>query len=462
MSTREATFVAGLDTRVADILEQCSGCGRCVEVCPTAEPGGVDKSDPRAVVADVLDILRGAGDPQSVGARWAETCTGSGQCLRACDDGVNPRFMLAMTRVALNRRKSEDDRRAAGQTGFNTMSRGVKVLSRLQLPADFVARVTRSAHATVDLDGPGPSTVSGPAPDVVLYLGCNVMKTPHIALLCMDVLDRIGARYTVFGGPANCCGVIQFRAGDLKTAGRVGGNTVAGFAATGASKVLTWCPTCNIQLGEIVMPTAPPTFALDHVVPYIAARLEQLTPHFVRRVDKRVALHEHPGVGGVTEGVLKILGAIPGLTIVDLAQPRVGYMCNSLAPVPAYKRSLHARELGAAEAAGVDALVGIYHACHRELCAHETTHPFRIVNFLELVGEAMGVDRPDLFKQWKTMQDVDRVLADSAAQIAAADLDLETVREVMVTAILGEQPLPLNYMGGSGRPPSPPPSAPPA
>jgi hypothetical protein len=269
------------------------------------------------------------------------------------------------------------------------------------------------------------------------------MKTPHIALLCLDVLDRIGARYTVAGGPANCCGVIQFRAGDTKTAGRVGGNTVAGFAATGAAKVLTWCPTCNIQLGEIVMPATKPPFALEHVVPYIASRLDALRPHFVRRVDKRVALHEHPGVGGVTEGVLKILGAIPGITIVDLEQPRVGYMCNSLAPVPAYKRALHARELDAAASAGVDALVGIYHACHRELCAHETTSPFQIVNFLELVGEAMGVDRPDLFKQWKVMQDVDRVLAETAGQIAAAGLDVEGVREVMTTAILGEQPLPL-------------------
>jgi heterodisulfide reductase subunit D len=432
MSTREAAFVDGLDARVRDILTNCSTCGRCVEVCPTAEPGGVDRTDPRAVVTDVLAILRGAGDPASAGARWAETCTGSGRCITACEDGVNPRFMLAMTRIALTERKAEADRRATGQKAFHTMSQGVKVLSRLQLPADLVARVTRSAHAS-----------EGPAPDVVLYLGCNVMKTPHIALLCMDVLDRVGARYAVFGGPANCCGVLQFRAGDRKTAGRVGGNTVAGFAATGAAKVLTWCPTCNIQLGEVVMPTTQPAFALDHVVPYIAGRLDALRPHFVHRVDKRVALHEHPGVAGVTEGVLKILGAIPGLTIVDLEQPRVGYMCNSLAPVPAYKRALHAQELDAAAAAGVDALVGIYHACHRELCAHETTYPFRVVNFLELVGEAMGVDRPDLFKQWKMMQDVDRVLAETSSQITAAGLDIESVREVMVTAILGEQPLPL-------------------
>jgi Fe-S oxidoreductase len=432
MSTREAAFVSGLKARASEILDHCSGCGRCVEVCPTAEPGGVDRSDPRAVVQDVLAILRGDGDPASAGARWAQTCTGSGRCLTACDDGVNPRFMLALARLTLNERTVEAGRRAAGQKAFDTMSRGVKVLSRLQLPADVVARVTRPARAD-----------DGPAPEVLLYLGCNVMKTPHIALLCMDVLDRIGARYKVSGGPANCCGVIQFRAGDVKTAGRVGGNTVAGFAATGAPRVLTWCPTCNLQLGEIVMPVAQPAFALEHVVPYIADRLDRLTPHFVRRVDKRVALHEHPGVAGVTEGVLKILGAIPGLTVVDLAQPRVGYMCNSLAPVAAYKRALHARELAAAEAAGVDALVGIYHACHRELCAHETTYPFRIVNFLEIVGEALGIDRPDLFKQWKAMQDVDRVVAETAAQIAAAGLDVDAVREVMLTAILGEQPLPL-------------------
>lgn len=432
MSGREEAFVASLDARVDQILEACSRCGRCVEVCPTAGPAGIDTGDPASIVSEVLDILRGQGQPGSRGARWAETCTGSGKCIRACDDGVNPRFMLAMTRVKLNERKAESERHATGQKAFHTMTQGVRVLSRLQLPLAFVSDVTRSGQAEP------PSRA-----DVVMYLGCNVLKTPHIALLCLDVLDRIGTSYKVLGGPANCCGVIQFRAGDTKTAARIGGNTVAGFAGTGIPRVLTWCPTCNIQLGEIVMPSTNPVFALEHVVPYIADRLDRLTPHLVRPVRKRVALHEHPGVAGVTEGVLKILGAIPGLELVDLAHPRVGYMCNSLAPVADYKRELHARELAAAETAGVDCLVGIYHACHRELCAHERDYPFRIVNFLELVGESMGVERQDLFKQWKVMQDVDRVLAEVARDAATAGLDAEALRQVMVAAITGEQPLPL-------------------
>jgi heterodisulfide reductase subunit D len=436
MTDHADAFIATIDARVSDILDRCTRCAKCVEVCPTAAPAGIDTSEPRVIVGDVLDILRGGGDPASRGARWANTCTGSGRCISACDDGINPRFMLAATRLKLNEQRQTNERRATGRAGFKKMSTGVKVLSRLQLPADLLARLT-----------PAPEAASEPAPDIVMYLGCNVLKTPHIALLCLEVLARLGTRYKVFAGPAYCCGVIQYRAGDTKTSGRIGGNTVAGFAGTGAPRVLTWCPTCNIQLSEIVMPSTEASFNLEHVVAYIAARIELLRPHFVHPINKRIALHEHPGVAGVTEGAIKILTAIPGLELVDLDQPRVGYMCNSLAPVPAYKRELHARELDAAAAAGVDYLVGIYHACHRELCAHETTSPFKIVNFLELVGEAMGVEKADLFKQWKMMQDVDRVLAEVAQQATTAGLDLESVREVLVAHMLDEQPLPVDFRG---------------
>jgi Fe-S oxidoreductase len=444
MTDRAEAFISTMNTRVQEILDRCTRCARCVEVCPTAGPAGIDTREPSAIVGDVLDILRGGGDPGSRGARWAQTCTGSGRCISVCDDGVNPRFMLAATRLRLNERRETSERHAIGQAGFQKMSEAVKVLSRLQLPGDLLATLTKSAR-----------TQSEAAPNIVMYLGCNVLKTPHIALLCLEVLDRLGARYKVFGGPANCCGVIQYRAGDLKASGRIGGNTVAGFAGTGASQVLTWCPTCNIQLSEIVMPSTEAAFGLQHVIPYIAARIELLRPHFIRPVKKRIALHEHPGVAGVTEGATKILTAIPGIELVHLEQPRVGYMCNSLAPVPAYKRELHARELDAATAAGVDCLVGIYHACHRELCAHETTSPFKIVNFLELVGEAMGIERVDLFKQWKMMQDVDRVLAEVANLATTTGLDLDSVREVLIAHMLREQPLPVGSRSVAAPPSAP-------
>jgi hypothetical protein len=91
----------------------------------------------------------------------------------------------------------------------------------------------------------------------------------------------------------------------------------------------------------------------------------------------------------------------------------------------------------------VTTLAGIYHACHRELCSHERDWPFEVVNFLELVGESIGLHRPDLFKRLKIMQDVDAILLDSATLIETNGLDLEEARDVILRDMLGEQPLPL-------------------
>jgi hypothetical protein len=118
-------------------------------------------------------------------------------------------------------------------------------------------------------------------------------------------------------------------------------------------------------------------------------------------------------------------------------------MCNKLAPLPQFKADYHKAQLQAAADAGVTTLAGIYHACHRELCSHERDWPFDVVNFLELVGESMGLERPDLFKRLKIMQDVDAILAESSNLIGVNGLDLDEARDVVLRDMVGEQPLAL-------------------
>ncbi|MFL5288280.1 MAG: heterodisulfide reductase-related iron-sulfur binding cluster [Rhodopila sp.] len=302
------------------------------------------------------------------------------------------------------------------------------MLSRLQLPPETLARFRAPDDE--------------PAPDIVFYTGCNVMKTPHIALLALDIMDAMGIRYRVMGGPSACCGVLQFGAGDLTTSGRVADRTIDRLKAA-APRALSWCPTCQIQLSEIAAPGRA-DLAMVPFVRFLAEHLDTLRPLLKHRVDKRVGLHEHPGNPGVPEAVQAILSAIPGLDFVDLAQPRIGYMCNKLTPLPAFKQDVHRAQLQAAAQANVTTLAGIYHACHRELCSHERDWPFAVVNFLELVGESMGLHRPDLFKRLKIMQDADAILAHAAPLIETNGLDLEEARDVILRDMLGEQPLPLD------------------
>jgi heterodisulfide reductase subunit D len=176
---------------------------------------------------------------------------------------------------------------------------------------------------------------------------------------------------------------------------------------------------------------------------FLRERLAQLTPLLRRRVDMRLALHRHPGVAGVIEAATEILQAIPGVELVDLKQPAVGLQSVNVGVLPAFRRELQLNELQAASNAGVDALVAVYHSDHRELCAHERDWPFRIVNILEVVGESMGLHRQDRYKQLKLMQDADQIVAECEDLIAQHALDAGAARSIVVTSLLGDQPLPL-------------------
>ena len=434
-----SAFETSLEHRVDEMLDACTACGKCFEACPIKQPAGVAGADARETVAGVLDILR-TGDGPEMSRKWASACIMSGECIKVCDYGVNPRFLLNMARVAMARAKNEPAQsRKLGIDGFRLVARDVTQLSRLQLTPEQLARLGQNVGAeTIEPDQP---------PDVVFYTGCNVLKTPHIALLALGILDAIGVTYRVLGGPTHCCGVGQMRTGDLETSGRFGMSTMDKLAHSNSGTVLAWCPTCLVQFNDFTLPTverergAKP-FDMVPFMLFLRGKLDALRPLLRESVPMRIAIHRHTGAAGVMEAAADILAAVPGIEIIDLSLPSVGLMSNYLRALPAYKRELQKNELEAARDADVDALVTVYHADHREFCAHESEWPFRIVNALEIVGASMGLHHNDSYKRLKLKQNVDAILEDCADLAALHGLDPATAR-VAVEAMLADQPLPL-------------------
>jgi heterodisulfide reductase subunit D len=433
------SFETALGGRVEQMLDACTRCGKCVEVCPSVRPAGIADVNPQDIIAGVLDVAR-TGEGPEASRKWASSCMLSGECIKACDYGVNPRFLLAVTRVAMAKANNgSSDRRRQGVRKFRDLSQDVAVLSRLQLDGEVLERL-----------GQKTASVSKPAeaPDFVFYTGCNVLKTPHIALLALDIMDALGVSYRVMGGPTHCCGIMQMRAGDIEMSGRVGSNTIEKLSYTKSGQVLSWCPSCYVQFTETTLPTlerqsGSRPFEIKPFILFLRTRLDDLAPHLRQPVEIRVALHKHPGVAGVMEAAADILRTIPGVELVDLEQPAVGLQSVNLGVLPAYKRQLQLDELQAACNAGVHALVAVYHSDHRELCAHERDWPFRIINILEVVGESMGLHQDDRFKQLKIMQDADLIISECRDLIAHHALNEQVARNVVVKAMLQDQPLPL-------------------
>jgi heterodisulfide reductase subunit D len=439
MQPNDISFETALGERVDQMLDACTRCGKCVEACPSVTPAGIAHAHPEDIIGGILEIVRSGEGPQA-SRIWAQSCMLSGECIKACDEAVNPRFLLAMARVAMAKAEHQlPERRRQGVEKYRDLGRDVAVLSRLQLDGEVLARL-----------GQQSASVATPAeaPDFVFYTGCNVLKTPHIALLALDIMDALGISYQVMGGPSHCCGVMQLRPGDVEMSGRMGTSSIEKLSHVKSGQVISWCPSCYVQFTETTLPTierqrgARP-FEMTPFMRFLDDRIDQLTPHLRQPVELRVALHRHPGVAGVMEAAARILETIPGITLVDLKQPAVGLQSVSVGVLPAFKRELQLNELRAAHAAGIDALVTVYHSEHRELCAHERDWPFRIVNLLELVGASMGLQRRDRYKELKIMQDADQIIAECGDLIAQHALDPGKAREVVVKAMLGDQPLPL-------------------
>jgi heterodisulfide reductase subunit D len=439
----EVSFEMVLSDRVTRMVDACTRCGKCVEACPSVQPAGIADATPRDIISGVLDIARTGHGPDA-SRKWAASCMLSGDCIKACDYGINPRFLLAMARLATTRAENAlSGRRRLGVEKFRDLSRDVTVLSRLQLDGDVLKRLGQKSASVPE---------SGEAPDFVFYTGCNVLKTPHIALLALDIMDSLGITYRVMGGPTHCCGIMQLRAGDAEMSGRMGSSSMEKLSHSKSGQVIAWCPSCYVQFTETTLPTikiqrGSQPFEITPFMQFLRVRLDQLRPILRQHVNLRVALHKHPGVAGVMEAAADILRAVPGVEIIDLQQPAVGLQSVNLGVLPALKRELQLNELQAASDAGVDALVAVYHSDHRELCAHERDWPFRIINILEIVGESMGLHQQDRFKQLKVMQDADQIVAECHDLIIQHALDANTARDVVVKAMLGDQPLPLK--GGS-------------
>ncbi len=422
-STETADYLDTFRARGAAIADACTRCGDCFRACPMTGPAGIGEADPSATAGAIVDLISGgAGNEEAV--RWSEACSGSGYCIPACKHGINPRFMVQLARGFARRNAGTSPLAARWRQGFQSMSRGVRVLSKLQLPPEVLARFAPSREPR-----------NGP-PDVVFYTGCNVLKTPHIALLCLDILDLLEVDYEVMGGVGQCCGVYQYRAGDFETNSKVAYATIDGLASVGAATVLSWCPSCQISIGEVSLPNyqlqfgAKP-FDLNPFLIFLAERAEQLAALMKRRVEKRIALHERPVFPGVVDAVKQLLSIIPGAELVEIDVPRVGTQANSLAQLPKFKRELVERELRAVADAGVTTLATIYHACHREICDVGEGRSFEVVNFMELLGEGLGLDSADLYKRLKLARDIDDIIVETAPLIEAHRLDLDTVRDAL-------------------------------
>jgi heterodisulfide reductase subunit D len=378
-------YLAGEASALSDA---CTRCGRCVEVCPVVAFNPAIEGVPAAVAGSVAAFLADGTPMSEAASAWTASCNGCGECIPACPEAVNPRRMLSLaaTREAAVSSKTPEL--------FRRMSRAIKVMLAMQLVPDEFAKL---------FVPPKPREAS-----VVFYLGCNALRTPHLLFNAMMVLDALGVDYEAVGGPSSCCGVIATKwQGQVATGARVTANTISRFAGFAPDKVLNWCPTCQLHLGETLSVAHETDFSFDHLSTYLVSRRDELVRLFNRRINRRIVLHTHVGCAEVGDAVAKLLSAIPGLELLETVAES-GYTCggSGCSKSPALAARQHAELLQRVHATRADTLVTLYHGCHASFVGEEKHGAFEVLNFTDLLAEAIGVvPHRDMLKTYRLADD---------------------------------------------------------
>src|SRR5271154_6406011 len=88
--------------------------------------------------------------------------------------------------------------------------------------------------------------------DVVLYLGCNILRTPDVAADVVAVFRALGLDFTAVAGVQFCCGVTWDRAGDVPKGQTVADLTIDRLASYKSRVVVHWCPSCDVHFTDVV------------------------------------------------------------------------------------------------------------------------------------------------------------------------------------------------------------------
>jgi heterodisulfide reductase subunit D len=402
------TLAGYLAAEARAVLDRCTACGKCVEVCPVAPYIDLAGGTPESITCSILGVLRDGAAPEVGAVAWAHGCNGCGDCIPACPEGVNPRKMLMLA----NTLRAGEERQTPEL--FRKMARAIRLMAGMQLvPAEFARLLTPAQTRDVP---------------VVFYLGCNAIRTPHLLFNAMYVLDAIGIDYEVVGGPGACCGIIHAKwEGAIETGGRVTTATLGRFEGFKAEKVLSWCPSCQLHLGETLAGFRQTSFDLDHVTTFFVAHAARLREKFVRRVARRAVLHAHVGFGDLSTNVATLLAAIPGLELLDTVRES-GYTCggSGCTRAPELMALEHARLIERVHETGADTLVTFYHGCHSAFLPVEKDGRVRVLNFTDLLVEALGgTPHHDTLKRFRLAEDLRMVVEEGQPFLRANGLEVD-------------------------------------
>jgi heterodisulfide reductase subunit B len=259
--------------------------------------------------------------------------------------------------------------------------------------------------------------------DVAYFAGCTASFVEHdVAQATARLLHRAGIEFTYMGTEENCCGLPMLAAGIWDTYAEIVRHNIEGMKKLGARTVVTSCPACWLSWAVYYPQWAKKLgidypFEVKHYSELVADKIESGELEFTCPVDLTVTWHDpcHMGrAGGIYEPPRQILGAIPGVKLVEMEHNREEAHCCggviTLVENPDTGKIAGDIRVREAEATGAQAIVASCPCCEVQLrvTVDKTGRELPVIDLAHLAAQGLGIDLPDptayALEQWSTFE----------------------------------------------------------
>lgn len=412
-----------VDPPKRELLDDCVHCGFCLPTCPTYLLDGEEMDSPRGRIHLMNLAERGEIPLDATFGKHIDTCLGCMACVTACPSGVQYDRLLEATRPQVERNvpRSRLDayfrrlvfglfpypRRLRVVTLFGLVYQrlGLQPVLRRFLPARLRALDALLPPLRLRaLFSRTPAYVPAQGARrlrVALLAGCaQQVFFGHVNAATARVLSAEGCDVLIPHGQP-CCGALSMHAGLDSDAARHARRTIDALGRLDVDAIVVNVAGCGSTLkeyGEILQNDpdyADRAAALAAKVRDVHELLASLSPVAPRApLPLRVAYHDACHLANaqrITREPRQVLGTIPGLTIVDIAEPEI--CCGSAGIYnlvqPDTAERLGRRKADNLLAAGPDVITTGNAGCLLQIRRHLTDTGVRLAHPIELLDASI-------------------------------------------------------------------------
>lgn len=167
----------------------------------------------------------------------------------------------------------------------------------------------------------------------VLYFTCCVPaydpKLRGVARATALLLRSTGVAFGILGDRENCCGESVRKAGHEALFETLAKSNIAAFGEKGVKEIIVSSPHCYTTFKQ-EYPRLKGEIKVLHLTQYLAALVEKGKLPLKKVLQKKIVYHDPCYLGrhnGIYEEPRKVLGSIPGVTLMDEVECRENSLC---------------------------------------------------------------------------------------------------------------------------------------